>query len=98
MGNDAVVGYDMAIDFDTEASADGNTAAMRMSMQSSMDADNNMSAVIEMDTDNMFDFSMEMTGSYAATDKTPTLTPPEGASVISYEELLAASAAPEADA
>ena len=31
-------------------------------------------------------------GSYAATEETPELTPPEGAAVISYEELLADAA------
>lgn len=57
-----------------------------------MDADNNMSAAMTMDMDSLLDMSINMTGSYAATEETPELTPPEGAAVISYEELLADAA------
>ena len=92
MDGDAVVGYDMTMDFGIEASADGTVAASSVSMQAGMDADNNMSATMTMDMDSLLDMSINMTGSYAATEETPELTPPEGAAVISYEELLADAA------
>ena len=90
MKDDAVVGYDMAMEV-TAGDDEAGIPATSMDMKAGMDADNNMTAVITMDVDNMLDLSLEMTGSYAATDKAPQLTPPADATVISYEQLLGAA-------
>lgn len=97
MKDDAVVGYDLTMKV-TAGDDEAGIPATSMDMKAGMDADNNMTAVITMDVDNMLDLSLEMTGSYAATDKAPQLTPPADAAVISYEQLLGAAGDTAAEA
>lgn len=92
MKDDAVVGYDLTMKATSGGDDETGIPAMAMDMKAGMDADNNMTVSMTLDSNNMLDLSLEMTGSYTATDKAPQLAPPDGASVISYEELLAASA------
>lgn len=88
MQGDRVVGYDLTMK-SSAASEDGSAPAMTMDMKAGMDADHNMSADLSVKADGMLDLSLEMAGSYAATDKAPSLTPPEGVTVIPYEEFMA---------
>ena len=76
MENDAVVGYDLTV------------PAMTMDLKTGMDAQNQMTATMALDAGGMLTLDLDLTGGYTATDKTPTLTPPEGASVIPYTDLL----------
>ena len=91
MKDDAVVGYDLTMKVAAGPTDEAGIPATSMDMKAGMDADNNMTAVITMDVDNMLDLSLEMTGSYAATDKAPELAPPADATVIPYEQLLGAA-------
>ena len=88
MENDAVVGYDLTMTAGTQASADGTVPAMTMDLKTGMDAQNQMTAAMALDAGGMLTLDLDLTGGYTATDKTPTLTPPEGASVIPYADLL----------
>lgn len=88
MENDAVVGYDLSMTAGTPASADGTVPAMTMDLKTGMDAQNQMTATVALDAGGMLTLDLDLTGGYTATDKTPTLTPPEGANVISYTDLL----------
>ena len=90
MKDDAVVGYDLTMKV-TAGDDEAGIPAMSMDMKAGMDADNNMTVTMTVDSNNMFDLSLEMTGSYAATDKAPELAPPAGATVIPYEQLLGAA-------
>ena len=92
MKDDAVVGYDLTMKATTGAADETGTPAMTMDMKAGMDADNNMTVSMTLDTSTMLDMSLEMTGSYAATDKAPELTPPADATVIPYEQLLTGAA------
>ena len=90
MKDDAVVGYDLTMKA-TAGDDEAGIPAMSMDMKAGMDADNNMTVTMTVDSNNMFDLSLEMTGGYAATDKAPELAPPAGATVIPYEQLLGAA-------
>ena len=90
MKDDAVVGYDLTMKA-TAGDDEAGIPAMSMDMKAGMDADNNMTVTMTVDSNNMFDLSLEMTGSYAATDKAPELAPPADAAVIPYEQLLGAA-------
>lgn len=93
MKDDAVVGYDLTMKATTGASDETGIPAMAMDMKAGMDADNNMTVSMTLDSGSMLDMNLEMTGSYAATDKTPELTPPADATVIPYEQLITGAAA-----
>ena len=85
-----MVGYDLTMKA-TAGDDEAGIPAMSMDMKAGMDADNNMTVTMTVDSNNMFDLSLEMTGSYAATDKAPELAPPADAAVIPYEQLLGAA-------
>ena len=91
MKDDAVVGYDLTMKVAAGPTDEAGIPAMTMDMKAGMDADNNMTVTMTMDSNNMLDLSLEMTGSYAATDKAPELAPPADATVIPYEQLLGAA-------
>lgn len=93
MKDDTVVGYDLNMKASAGAADDAGTPAMTMDMKAGMDADNNMTVSMTLDSGSMLDMNLEMTGSYAATDKTPELTPPADATVIPYEQLITGAAA-----
>ena len=98
MKDDAVVGYDLTMKVAAGPTDEAGIPAMTMDMKAGMDADNNMTVTMTMDSNNMLDLSLEMTGSYAATDKAPELAPPADATVISYEQLLGAAGDTAAEA
>ena len=93
MKDDAVVGYDMTMKAAAGAADESGTPAMTMDLKAGMDADNKMTVSMTLDSGSMLDMNLEMTGSYAATDKTPELTPPADATVIPYEQLITGAAA-----
>ena len=92
MKDDAVVGYDLTMKATSGGDDETGIPAMAMDMKAGMDADNNMTVSMTLDSNNMLDMSLEMTGSYATTDKAPELTPPADATVIPYEQLLTGTA------
>ena len=92
MKDDAVVGYDLTMKATSGGDDETGIPAMAMDMKAGMDADNNMTVSMTLDSNNMLDLSLEMTGSYATTDKAPELTPPADATVIPYEQLLTGTA------
>ena len=98
MKDDAVVGYDLTMKVAAGPTDEAGIPAMTMDMKAGMDADNNMTVTMTVDSNNMLDLSLEMTGSYAATDKAPELAPPADATVIPYEQLLGAAGDTAAEA
>lgn len=75
-----VVGVDMA------AQAEGQS--VEMSMTISMDDQNNMNAEMMMDAGGLMTMSMTMDGAYTPGTTAPVTTPPAGATVIPFTELM----------
>ena len=73
--NDKVVGYSMSTKMTMNAGDD-----MVMTMTAAMDKSNKMTAKMTMAGDGM-DMTVDMTGAYKTTDKTPAVEPPEGATI-----------------
>ena len=92
MKDDTVAGYDLNMKAAAGAADESGTPAMTMDLKAGMDADNKMTVSMTLDSGSMLDMNLEMTGSYAATDKTPELTPPADATVIPYEQLITGAA------
>lgn len=89
MKNDKVVGYKLDMDAST---TDASMGSVGMKMNTSVDASNKLTAVITLDLGEMGSLEMNMTGAYTASTKTPETQPPEGATVVPFEQLLSTGA------
>jgi hypothetical protein len=88
MSNDKVVGYAMDMKVaSTTTDAEGNQITMAMSAQAAMDAENHMTANVTMEMDALMSMELTMSGDYATTTKVPQVTPPQGATVIPFDQM-----------
>ena len=83
---ETVKGY--AMDFAMSAQAEGQT--MGMSMNVAMDDQDKMKATFNMDLAGLMTMDMTMDGHYTPGTTAPVTTPPEGATVVDYMEMLGA--------
>lgn len=80
-------GYELTFTMNNgTATAEGSPVTMTMTI--SMDADGKMNAEIEMDMGNMITMHMTMDGSYAPGTTAPVVTPPEGAKIVPFTEMM----------
>lgn len=86
MDGENVKGYSMGMDL----AAQEEEQTVELSMTVGVDAGNNMKAEMTMDMAGLLTMDMTMNGKYAPGTTAPVVTPPEGATVVDYMEMLKA--------
>lgn len=84
MDGETVKGYSVGMDMTATAEAQ----SMEMSMTVGVDSQDNMKAELTMDAAGLLTMNMTMEGKYTPGTTAPVTTPPEGATVVDYMELL----------
>ena len=92
MDKDAVVGYKLEGGLSVDA---GDMGQIGLQLTEALDKDNHLTASFTVDLGIFMNMEMTMTGDYTATGKAPVTTPPEGANVIDFVELLTQAGAVE---
>ena len=88
------------LDQDTQTALAGTVglpvSQISMVVSASMDANDQMQAVIQLSVPNLFEMDMTADMAYTSSETAPNTALPEGAAVVDYMELLAGVAAPQA--
>ena len=90
MKNDKVVGFDLYMGL---TAAVDETTSLTMVLAEAMDEKGNMTAEVIVDLAGLLGMEMNMEGSYTKGTTSPVATPPSGATVIPFEQLLETPAA-----